>query len=336
MSKKIENILNLIERMQSSAEGLTLCEIQEIYGIARSTAERYRNQIAVTFPTQIEEVINDGKIKRWKLRGRHRYLPTTVNAVELAELKNAVNLFGKNNMIEQADRLETLYRKVQALITPDKVASLNTDLDALLMSEGFAMRPGPKPKIAVEIVQDLRHAFLLSHEVQISYRTRLTKRDKLTVRTVQPYGVLYGNRHYLVAFNAHAEKPGFRLYSLSNIRELKITDTFFERDPEFNLDTFAKNSFGVFQEPPFDVCWHFTQEVAEDVAAYEFHPAQTLEWQKDGSLMVRFRAGGRVEMDWELYRWGDTVSDLTDYPIADISPDYLKRNFNRGRKKVKG
>jgi len=31
----------------------------------------------------------------------------------------------------------------------------------------------------------------------------------------------------------------------------------------------------------------------------------------DGSLAVRFRAGGRQEMAWYLYRWGDKVEVLT-------------------------
>jgi len=30
----------------------------------------------------------------------------------------------------------------------------------------------------------------------------------------------------------------------------------------------------------------------------------------DGSLVVKFRAGGRKEMDWHLYTWGDEVEVL--------------------------
>ena len=38
-----------------------------------------------------------------------------------------------------------------------------------------------------------------------------------------------------------------------------------------------------------------------------FHPKQQTERLADGSLMVRFRAGGRQEMEWYLVRWGDQV-----------------------------
>ncbi len=40
---------------------------------------------------------------------------------------------------------------------------------------------------------------------------------------------------------------------------------------------------------------------------YVFHPKQRAERMEDGSLMVRFRAGGRQEMEWYLVRWGDHV-----------------------------
>jgi len=76
-----------------------------------------------------------------------------------------------------------------------------------------------------------------------------------------------------------------------------------------------KNSFGVFQEPPFDVVWKFAPEVSDDVRTWMFHPNQTTETLEDGSIVVRFRAGGRQEMEWFLHTWGEWVEDLTNYSI---------------------
>lgn len=38
-----------------------------------------------------------------------------------------------------------------------------------------------------------------------------------------------------------------------------------------------------------------------------FHPKQKLIKNSDGTLTVKFKAGGRREMDWFLYIWGDKV-----------------------------
>jgi predicted DNA-binding transcriptional regulator YafY len=76
------------------------------------------------------------------------------------------------------------------------------------------------------------------------------------------------------------------------------------------LQTYAERSFGVFQEKPFEVVWRFDKEVADEAKEFLFHPTQKLQPQKDGSLIVRFKAGGALEMAWELCRWNDHVEVL--------------------------
>jgi len=71
-----------------------------------------------------------------------------------------------------------------------------------------------------------------------------------------------------------------------------------------------ERSFGVFQEKPFEVVWRFAKEVAEEAKEFLFHPTQQLQPQKDGSLIVRFKADGTLEMSWHLYTWGDAVKVL--------------------------
>lgn len=53
--------------------------------------------------------------------------------------------------------------------------------------------------------------------------------------------------------------------------------------------------------------WRFLPDVADEAAEYVFHPKQQAGRLADGSLLVRFRAGGRQEMEWYLARWGDKV-----------------------------
>jgi predicted DNA-binding transcriptional regulator YafY len=51
----------------------------------------------------------------------------------------------------------------------------------------------------------------------------------------------------------------------------------------------------------------FIPDVADEVAAFQFHPTQTLTHEPDGSTTVRFRAGGLREMAWHLFTWGAAV-----------------------------
>ena len=89
--------------------------------------------------------------------------------------------------------------------------------------------------------------------------------------------------------------------------EVHLTDERFERDPEFDLQTYARRSFGTFQEKPIQVELLFSKGAAADAASFLFHPDQSIESQEDGALTVRFKAGGVSEMCWRLVTWGDSV-----------------------------
>ena len=148
------------------------------------------------------------------------------------------------------------------------------------------------------------------------YRNRSTNR--INKRLVQPYGFLFGHRHYLVAFHLNPKAMKFALFSMPNIEGVEDTGDMFERDEEFSLKEFAERSFGVFQEEPFAVVWKFSPEAARNAQEFMFHPTQTSKKQEDGSLIVKFRAGGDLEMAWHLYTWGDHVEVLEPKRLAKM------------------
>ena len=52
----------------------------------------------------------------------------------------------------------------------------------------------------------------------------------------------------------------------------------------------------------------FDAYAASDASAFLFHPDQSIEAHDDGTLTVRFRAGGINEMCWHLFTWGEHVT----------------------------
>ena len=98
------------------------------------------------------------------------------------------------------------------------------------------------------------------------------------------------------------------LWRLACISEAWITDAGFNPDPKFSLETFAKRSFGTFQENPFKVVLRFEPWVAGDVKPFVFHPDQSMEENEDGSVSVSFKAGGINEMCRHLFTWGESVT----------------------------
>ena len=152
----------------------------------------------------------------------------------------------------------------------------------------------------------MRDAITTRRKIEFTYLSRGTGRRNR--QRVRPYGVLYGNRAFLVGRTDRGNQP--RLWRLGNINEARITDEAFERDSAFDLRQYAERSFGTFQESPVDVALSFDADAASDAKAFRFHPSQTIAENSDGSLTVHFRAGGIEEICWHLVTWGESVTVL--------------------------
>ena len=303
---KIHDLLDLAIWMQSDREGVSLNEIAEKYGVSRRTAERMRDMILIQFP-QTEENIGENNQKRWYIpQGTLKDL-INFSAEELSVLETAKELFDNKQMTDKRDILAKVIEKVRASIKSDVMRKIDPDAEALLEAEGFICRPGPKLNIDEAIIAAIRQAILECKQIRIKYYNQSSR--KVSINTLNPYGFLYGERnHYLVAHHADGYFGNeVHNFILSNVKEVKILDNPIVNLPDFCLQKYAEESFGAFHEPPFEVEWLFDKEAAEDAALYIFHPKQTMIKNPDGTLTVKFKAGGRLEMDWHLYTWGEHV-----------------------------
>jgi predicted DNA-binding transcriptional regulator YafY len=172
------------------------------------------------------------------------------------------------------------------------------------------------------VIDTIRLAIKQGSELYLHYRSR--HGGRASGRRLQPYGFLLGKQHYLVGMSPDRHPGQPRLFALANIRRVDCLDRTFQRDPGFSLQAFAQRSFGVFQEPPQDIVWRFLPAVADAAAEYEFHPRQSLEKQPDGSLLVRFRAGGLLEMCWHLYSWGADVEVIAPARLRQLMGSAMK------------
>jgi predicted DNA-binding transcriptional regulator YafY len=317
--EKADNLLQLALEMQAARYGLSLQDIQERFDVGRRTAMRMRDAILRNFPQAVEMETGD-KTKRWRIPPGVLDRLVSFSADELADIESAISLLRANGQPDRAGRLENLRGKVRALIPPDVARRTEPDIDALLEAEGFAMRPGPRPRVPGNVMVELRDAVKACLKVEIDYRNR--RNGKLNTRLVHPYGFLFGHRNYLVAYHEHPKANDMALFSLSNIEAVNVLDDYFQRDADFRLADFAARSFGVYQQDPYEVIWKFAPEAASTAAEFEFHPTQSLEKQEDGSLIVRFMAASDLEMAWHLYMWGDKVEVLAPDSLREMVADY--------------
>lgn len=303
---KMLDLFELAIRMQETSVGVSLSDIQTYFNVSRRTAERMKNALLCYFP-QMEEVDTGEKIKRWRIPQRTLNSLISFSVEELTTLKTAMNCLKQSGLEKQANVIKQIELKLKNIIKPDIKRRIEVDAEELMKTEGLALRPGPKIVIDETILAQIREAILSCYQIKISYYNKQS--HKVSINTLKPYGILYGERnHYLLAQHSDGYFGNeIHHFILNNIKNIELLDDTYQIPSSFSLEEYSKQSFGVFQEEPFEVEWLFDKEVAEDAKRYIFHPTQEVTENKDGTLTVKFKAGGKLEMDWHLYTWGNHV-----------------------------
>ena len=303
--ERAKDIVELATLMQARRNGVTIDEIQQQFSVSKRTAERMRDAVDSVFRLEEPERGGDRKL-RWRLQSDalRRLVPITTGNL-LAPLATVISLLRQTGRDDLAHPLQELDTRLRAIQRPQSLATIDSDLETLMQAEGLAMRPGPRQPIDPALLVLLREAILNGRLIAFSY-TALHS-GEASSQQVEPYGLLYGNRPFLVG--KHAGFADLRLWRIGNISAstVRLTDQMFRRDPEFDLQAYARRSFGTFQEDPIEIELRFNQVAAPDAAQFQFHPDQTIEQHRDGTLTVRFKAGGRWEICRHLVNWGDTV-----------------------------
>jgi predicted DNA-binding transcriptional regulator YafY len=324
--EKAEQLMELATMAVARHSGITIDDVIDRFGCAKRTAQRMLRALEERFLDTQTHFDDEGR-KRWRLPQAAMRDLLTLTSDELASLDLAIASLSQSGQAVEAGQLTRLKAKILALVPRSKAARLETDYEALLEAQGFAARPGPRPRSDTEVMASISEALKGCRFVDISYQGRDEKNPR--DRRIAPLGILLGLRRYIVARVAEDMTGGIRLFRAEGIRSARVTGDSFVRDPDFDLRAFANRAFGSFQnEKEFaEVVWQFAPEAAGHAREFQFHPEQCFEDQPDGSLIVRFRAAGHLEMCWHLYAWGDKVDVLAPEQLRQMVHPYRRTDF---------
>lgn len=330
--ERILNIIDLIMTMQSRTRGVSLKEIETTYAVSRRTAQRMKDIVLSLYP-QVTELQTNSKVKRWGFKGKPVNL-SNFSADDIADLTSIKELCKINNMEDKLPVLDKVINTIKICNNPN-LHSIETDTDVLLESEGFAVRQCTGFNINSNLLLIIRTAIKSMKKLEFTYQAkdyydinekniagfRIQKglKPKKTV-LVEPYGILYGERHYLVA----KEQGKLKQYLLHRISDIKITDEYFTLDASFNLKEWSESSFGIFHDEPIQVKLKFKKEIADDVIKYKFHPKQQIKQQKNGAVIVTFKSSGTKSILWNIFKWGTNVEIIKPTWLKEEYTNYLK------------
>jgi len=312
---KAEQIIELAMLFQNSYCGLCIDNIKDHFECSRRSAERMKSLLFDLFPEKIEEVPTSDKKKRW------RFVKGTMNSLisfTADEFANLEYLKGLSNDENSIKGLDEIIAKIKALTPQKNLRSLDTDISAILESEGFAVRQYSRTKIEPNILEQLRNSLLAFKKIRFKYEVNGEEKGI----TLDPYGIIISDKYYLVGFNGYVND--LRLYLVDKIMDLQILDEYFERDEKYSLAEYSTKSFGIYQEEPLNIVLEFDKSIAKDVLNYHFHPTQKIKELKNGNIQVEFTSGGTHSICQELFKWGCDVKIQKPAELKRVYKIYLQ------------
>ncbi len=321
--EKLAELVRLAVALSASSEGMTIDEMAAFSNVGRRTAERRRNTIEAACGAL--ERLEDGRLARFRLSGRSiGSFATAPTSQELAELENAARACDAASDSARADTFRSLERKIAASLRTSARLRLDSDIEAQLRAEAFAQQVGPHPYADPNVLTTLRHALLAGQIVKFYYRTE--EQGPARWRKVVPYGLLFGPRYYLIARVGNRNAPV--LFRLDRIHDVEVLSESGAPPADFDLGAYAARSFGIYQEEPENVVLRFSAAAAAEARAFIFHPTQSMTEEPDGSLVVRFRAGGLLEIARHLMTWGAAVTILEPVQLSEIMKEEVATLFS--------
>ncbi len=314
--EKTLDLMRLAEMAAARHKGVCLVEVSAEFGVNLRTAQRMIRGLEEAFPS-VEFSTDQDRRRWWKLNDTRVLGMLGIRDSELAALDMSIRRAQREGAAKDVSALISLRDRLLATMPSSHARRAEVDAGAMLEAQGYACRPGPRVQVEPNTLGAIAVAIKAPFSLTIAYRG--ASDDATLDRLVEPYGMLLGIRQYLIARDL-GNGRAFRRFRLDRITRAKITGQSFARDPDFDLDAYAAQSFGSYHSDAEyqPVIWRFAPGAAAAAREFAFHPDQVVTEEPDGALRVAFTASGWVEMAWHLYQWGDKVEVISPAELRDL------------------
>ena len=324
--QKAQDLLKLARLSACRHRGISVKEVAEEFNVNERTAQRMIYALKEVFPS-ISHQTDSERRRWWKLRDTAMIGMQGIYERELVALEMSIRRAEREGANAEADALRALRDRLMATLPSPHARKAEVDAETILEAKGYACRPGPKVKTSPTVMNIIAAALKGPFRLVIWYQG--AQDAEACQRTIEPYGLLLGTRHYLIARDI-AKDGCLRRFRLDRIAKVEITVEWFEKDKDFDLEAYAAQSFGSFHSDAevSRFVWRFSPAAAATAREFEFHPNQEIVQRDDGGLIVTFEASGLVEMAWHLYKWGDAVEVVEPAALREIVAGFQNGRIN--------
>ena len=295
---RVHDIIRLIE----ARHGITIEELAEESGVNRRTIHRDLNAIQEAGYPLISDWLNGSKSYRFLTRFKD-VPPINFTLQELMTLSFLRSQFDILAGTPFQHDMEVIFKKINSVLPPRYAAHMER-----IVRVSLPLLQGKRDygKVAEPLLR-IRDALLYQYRVTLAYVAQGKARP--TSYQVDPYTLLfYKGGLYLLGY-AHNRKA-LRTFAVERIRRVDVEKERFEIPAGFNPEEQFQSSFGIVKEATMPLRLRFSAAIAQTVKDRIWHHSQEVLPQEDGSIILTFTAGGRMEIVSWILSYGRHVEVL--------------------------
>ncbi|MCX7626696.1 MAG: WYL domain-containing protein [Candidatus Sumerlaeaceae bacterium] len=309
----VTRLLTVVCALASKKGGLTYAEIQDY--LARANHKVSRRTIERDIDTLMRfweiERVRKGTTVRWKLLGPiESELPFPLETLELFALTIAYQALAVSDLRWLAPYLKNLVARLR----PEFSRSYQKFFDFLENKFTNATIATPNPPGCCGRYDSLMEAIIQRRRVIISYRD---SKDQLTKnREIAPLLIVHERGGTYLA--AHCfRRNGHRLFRLSRIQNLEVTDKTFDDGLLEGLKEKLGTSLGAFHAEPEKVVVEVDKLLARYLEENPIHRSQTLKKEK-GRYYVHLFVGLNETLFHQLMGFGPHARVIEPQKLASL------------------
>jgi predicted DNA-binding transcriptional regulator YafY len=294
--KKTERLLNIWLLLASKQSGYTAKELASRFDVDERTIYRDFTDLGLELSVP---VYNDKK--QWKMDEK-RFLPPI-----RFTLTEALNIFLTSRlMLAYAQRydpnLDATFTKLSSVLPDPLAEQVRKTMDW--------MQKLPKDQKYLGIIAKVAEAWVSRKRVKILYQNPDSKKPMerlVDVYYIEPAAP--GHTSYVLGY-CHL-KQALRTFKIERIESIEITGEGYSIPEDFDANKYYSLAWGIVAEgDEVTVRLKFSRGVATLIGETIWHPSQTIEKQKDGSLIMTLNVLYTYELVTWILGWGAKVEVL--------------------------
>jgi predicted DNA-binding transcriptional regulator YafY len=227
----------------------------------------------------------------------------TLRDLNLNEDELTVLLIGRQVAQNLGSHFDRIYQLLMKKVRKDTGKKTQEEVKKINGTQRFWI--GLDPMEGFESIEHqyniLNQAMDGKHTAEIVYKAMYSQKE--VKRTIAPYGFMFNKGIWYVLAYCKLRNE-IRSFALDCIKDVVLTDEFYEIPSEFDLKEYLKPGWQIISNgKPVEVILRFNKDIARWIRRRKWHPTQIIEEQKDGSIIFKVTLPNTSEIKWWTYNW---------------------------------